>query len=821
MKNNKALIVELKNNGNKKLCGIFHRLKKISSRSRNYGGNFRPMKTSQQMINNRYRVTANIGADKTGFFLSLQDTENGKKYYTKLVRIDDAHLSAKALYEIQMRVQRLSQFSHTNAVSICESELAPEGLLLRQTELPGYSLKKLMQMNGRPLPAETAWAVALDIASVLAALHSEGLIHGELDPSHIWIDDQGKNYLSFLELPPAFDTERSVYQMPELTSAQTPPQAADIFAFGILMMEMCTGLSAYRSSGEETDVEEYSRVFTYYRGALADSVAAQNPELNSILSRCLTDSKDQRFKNGEELYWAIREVLEKNHRANEKLKAEKEAEAKKQAADKKKKASFDTDGKKKKPSILPYLLFGILFIGAGIWYWIEKPDLFSGPASDDAESTPAYRETMDVLYITQTAVDVSVSKKADVIRATNTPEPTETPTPVPTATEIPRPITALTGRAIRWNADGSVMAAVPASSFTMGMDHTFGFELSGILPSHSVSLDAFWIDRTEVTQAQYAQCVGEGVCQPIGRIADEWIGDDLPIMNVKWTDAQTYCAWAGKRLPTEAEWEKAARSDDRRLYPWGNASYNVGTLPNRIHTAGGDDRDISPYGVMDMAGNVSEWVNDFYSDTRLMTDSELVNPIGPISGNMHTVKGGSFLAEDPETSRFVFNRFGAAPDAAQNYGFRCAVSAGEVSTAKAVEEKSQLRLAEAVNIPEHPADCTNRARFVDDVTIPDGTLVTRGEWITKTWKLENYGTCPWSWNYKVVWNDPDLTNQQRLFDVGRDLQPGEQAEISVSFPVQGNGATHISFLLADTNGETFGLGPQMRGDLYIEYRVSE
>ena len=780
------------------------------------------MKTPQQMINNRYRVSANIGADKGGFFLSLQDTENGKKYYTKLVRIDDSHLSAKALYDLQMRVQRLSRFSHTNVISICESELAPEGMLLRQTELPGYSLKKLMQKNGRPLPPDVSWAIALDIASALAALHSEGLTHGELDPSHIWIDDQGKNYLSFLELPPAFDTDRAVYRMPELTPSPSTQTAADIFAFGILMMEMCTGLSAYRSSGDETDVEEYSRVFSYYRGALADSVAAQNPELNSVLSRCLTDNKEQRFKNGEELYWAIREVLEKNHQANEKIKAEEEAEDQKKAEEKKKKqSSFDTGGKQKKPSILPFLFFGVLFIAAGIWFWIKKPDLFPEPAVGTVESTPVYQQTMDVLYITQTAVDISVSQKAEVVQATDTPEPTETPTAVPTATQIPRPISAETGRAIRWNADGSVMAAVPASSFVMGMNNTFGFEMNGVLPSHNVSLDAFWIDRTEVTQAQYAQCVGEGACQPIERIADEWIGDDYPIMNVRWTDAQAYCSWAGKRLPTEAEWEKASRGDDRRIYPWGNASISVGTLPNRIHAAGDDERDISPYGVMDLAGNVSEWVNDFYSDTRLITDSELVNPIGPISGNMHTVKGGSFLSEDPEVSRFVFSRFGAAPDAAQNFGFRCAVSAGEVSTAKAVEESSRLKRAEAVSSPERPADCTNRARFVADVTIPDGTMVDRGEWITKTWTLENYGTCPWSENYKVVWNDDEIDNQQKLFDIGTALQPGGQAEISVSFPVQGNGATHISFLLADTNGETFGLGPQMRGDLYIEYRVRE
>ena len=785
------------------------------------------MKNTQQMINDRYRVTANIGADKSGYFLSLRDSEDGKQYYTKLVKIDDSHLSAKVLYALQMRVQRLSRFSHTNVISIYETELAPEGLLLRQNELPGMSLKNLMQKNGRPLPAQTAYSAALDIASALAALHSEGLVHGELDPSHVWIDDRGKNYLSFLELPPSFDTDRAVYRMPELTPSSEPQPAADIFAFGILMLEMCTGLSAYRSSGDETDVEEYSRVYTYYRGALADSVKNAAPDLFALLSRCLTDNKEQRFKNGEELYWAIREMLEKNEKkqSDAERKEDEQPEQKKAsgggpAGKKEKGASFDTGGKKKKPSILPYLIFGLLFIGAGVWFWYRKPDLFPKPEPPAAESTPLYQHTMDVLYITQTSVAGEVEKQAAVTPATETPVPTETPTPVPTATQVPRPISAEIGRVIRWNADDSLMAAVPAVSFTMGMDHTFNFDMNGILPSHRVSMDAFWIDRTEVTQAQYARCVSEGACQPIERIADEWIRDEYPIMNVRWTDAQAYCAWAGKRLPSEAEWELAARGTDARLYPWGNISLNVGTLPNTVHEAGGDGRDLSPYGVLDMAGNVSEWVNDFYSDTRLISEgSEPVNPIGPISGNMHTVKGGSFLSDDPESSRFVFSRFGAAPDLAQNFGFRCVVSAREVSTVKAVEQSERLETAAAVSMPERPEGCTDRARFVNDVNIPDGTAVTRGEWITKTWTLENYGTCPWSENYKVVWADPNLKNQQQLFDIGTALQPGEQAEISVTFPVQGNGLTHISFLLANTEGQTFGLGPQMRGDLYIEYRV--
>ena len=258
---------------------------------------------------------------------------------------------------------------------------------------------------------------------------------------------------------------------------------------------------------------------------------------------------------------------------------------------------------------------------------------------------------------------------------------------------------------------------------------------------------------------------------------------------------------------------------DSRLYPWGNSSLSVGEYPNRIHAVGSDKRDISPYGVLDMAGNVSEWVNDYFSETRLISDTELVNPIGPLSGNMHTVKGGSFLSDDPESARFVFVRRGAMPDIVQNFGFRCVVSATEIDTSKAAEEAGGMELAGPVKGTERPADCTDRAKFVNDVTIPDGTPVKRGEWITKTWTLENYGTCPWNENYKIVWSDETIDNQQHLFDIGVDLNPGEQGEISVTFPVQGDGLTHISFLLANTNGETFGLGERGRGDLYIEYRA--
>ena len=248
------------------------------------------MANHQRMINDRYTISANAGADKSGFYLHIRDPKEGKNYYAKLIKIDDNHLSAQELYALQMRTQRLSRLSHTNIISLHEAELTPEGLLLRQTEIAGQSLKNVMQKQGRPLPMAMAYRVALDLASALAALHSENIVHGELDPSHVWIDTLGKNYLSFLALPPAFDMDRAVYTMPELSPSPEPQIASDIFAFGVLMLEMCTGLSAYRSTGEETQLEAYSHVYAYYRECLAAAQEDTPSEVLTVIGRCLTDN---------------------------------------------------------------------------------------------------------------------------------------------------------------------------------------------------------------------------------------------------------------------------------------------------------------------------------------------------------------------------------------------------------------------------------------------------------------------------------------------------------------------------------------------------
>jgi formylglycine-generating enzyme required for sulfatase activity len=197
---------------------------------------------------------------------------------------------------------------------------------------------------------------------------------------------------------------------------------------------------------------------------------------------------------------------------------------------------------------------------------------------------------------------------------------------------------------------------IPPGEFLMGSTESDKYATSDEKPQHKVTLDGYWMDKTEVTNAMYRKCVEVGSCKVPQDIQHYNIKhyndpkyDQHPVGSVDWNQAKGYCAWVGGRLPTEAEWEKAARSTDRRIYPWGNDPPDSTLLnfnQNIYDTTavGSYPKGVSRYGLLDMAGNALEWVNDWY-DESYYKNSPQSNPQGPSSGRGRVLRGGSWYDE--------------------------------------------------------------------------------------------------------------------------------------------------------------------------------
>ncbi|MCB0194523.1 MAG: SUMF1/EgtB/PvdO family nonheme iron enzyme [Anaerolineae bacterium] len=302
------------------------------------------------------------------------------------------------------------------------------------------------------------------------------------------------------------------------------------------------------------------------------------------------------------------------------------------------------------------VLIGLLVVGALIFYR-------RSPAQPEIVAIPSQVETLPI-------TDPVYIPTVDAVQVIN-PQPT----PVKT---------------FQRSKDGRTMIFIPAGDFLMGSDSIDPKAGDDEKPQHLVYLDNFWIDAVETTNRAYQQCVDAGGCT-IPQIHNGIFADDnLPIVGINWNQAAAYCAWTDARLPTEAEWEKAARGVDARIYPWGNEF--DGSVLNYCDTQcvadwrdfNGDDgyrytapvgsyvAGASPYGVLDMSGNVWEWTADWYAEDTY-AHSDYRNPTGPEAGVQKVIRGGSWLY--PQKSLRVARRHkDVTTSAYDNIGFRCALS---------------------------------------------------------------------------------------------------------------------------------------------------
>jgi formylglycine-generating enzyme required for sulfatase activity len=302
-------------------------------------------------------------------------------------------------------------------------------------------------------------------------------------------------------------------------------------------------------------------------------------------------------------------------------------------------------------------------------------------------SSPLIEKWFSPVAVATKSATATITLTSQPIVPSNTIEPSQTPTESFTLAppSLPTEIT---------DAKGVSMVLVPAGEFIMGSDNGQADEK----PAHQVYLDAFYMDKYEVTNAHYQACVNAGACFPPSSIKSfthpSYFGnqefDNYPVIWMNWNMARTFCEWRGGRLPTEAEWEKAARGLSASNYPWGNelannyanlcdlncsgpqAEQGIDDGFSDISPVGFYSSGISPYGAYDMSGNVMEWVADFYDENYYATLGAFSeNPKGPSDGMEKVLRGGSWHSYVMFSS--TFHRGGGPLDFINfDVGFRCA-----------------------------------------------------------------------------------------------------------------------------------------------------
>ncbi|MEK9162934.1 MAG: formylglycine-generating enzyme family protein [Chloroflexota bacterium] len=320
--------------------------------------------------------------------------------------------------------------------------------------------------------------------------------------------------------------------------------------------------------------------------------------------------------------------------------------------------------------IVTAIVVCVVLIAFAVLPYLITPSSTEVPVSPTKLSPTALFISTNIFAPTNTAIILIATPTRSPIPPTLTPAPLPSSTPAVSSTQVS-------------TKDGMVLIYIPAGDFLMGSADSDKEANSDEKPQHKVYLDAFWIDKTEVTNVMYARCVQAGACQTLFETKSFARSSyytnaqfkDFPVIYVSWDDAGKYCKWAERRLPTEAEWEKAARGAIGRLYPWGDDPPNPSLL--NFNKNVGDTTQVgkypdgaSTYGVLDMAGNVWEWVADWY-DEKYYSKSPNRNPDGPASGGFGILRGGAWVTE-PNYVRAA-QRLKVAFDFRDSIvGFRCA-----------------------------------------------------------------------------------------------------------------------------------------------------
>ena len=563
----------------------------------------------------------------------------------------------------KLEVQLGARINHPNVVQVHDFEREGDTLILVMEYCPGGSLAERIRLgneNNDLVPIDEAVKIGIETASGLGAIHALDAVHRDLKPNNILFDKNQRAKVADLGLAqiPGGPSMRSKFSLtaphPGTPAYMSPEQASqsgylkpasDVYILGLVLFETLTGRN-YNNLKPGTHVKRYRTDVPGW--------------LDRSLLQMLSESVNTRPWDGNEGAKLLRRGP-----VGFKLKS-----------------IWGKLG-------VSLLLFLILLMSL----WGMRKYFGSSP-NPNATLTYSFignkqPETITPSITTTETLEPILTPTTAII---NTGQPSQIPTSTYVKNTVSMVATVLSP--LKYSEEiiddfGIPMVLVPAGSFQMGSEEGEEDER----PVHKVFLDDYYIDKYEVTNANYAQCVDAGACEP-PRIVESneqkfYYGNskfaDYPVIWVTWEKAHTYCNWRNGRLPTEAEWEKAARGGlEGKLFPWGDelpicktGAINGARFYNGIECTGGADPlpvgSYSPngYGIYDMAGNVWEWMADFYGD---YSKSPEIDPTGPSNGGIRVIRGGGVCNCANLFSLYVSDREVSDPNISWNIrsiGIRC------------------------------------------------------------------------------------------------------------------------------------------------------
>ncbi len=643
------------------------------------------------ILDQRYRVVKLLGEGGFGAVYRVWDL---RLSYPRALK-ENLDTSTEARRQFTREAQILTALSHPNLPKVIDHLFIPgQGQYLVMDFVEGEDLQATLARTKGPLPEWQALEWIGQICDALEYLHAQSpqIIHRDIKPANIKITPQGKAMLVDFGIAKVYDPQISTtmgaraispgYSPQEQYGMGATDQRTDIYAIGATLYHLLTGVPPLES------------IQRNIRDTL-DPPRDLNPRISESVERAILKATathpDERFDSIGAFKRALftqPSIVVRTNPSNVQTAPSVTTQQPVRPAGQAGGAPWKWIGGVAGFLIVAAIILTLMLSGGG-------------QGSNDVHGSETALAQAVIIGETLAAGEISTATAREARGATETAL-TDEGTPVLQTESAP---TALPGQLV--DDSGAWMALVPEGAFEMGYQDASSDER----PVHNVYLDTFYMDITEVVNSQFAEFLNVMGNQVEG--GETWLDADdedvrirlsgnlwqvdpgyeeHPVIEVTWFGANAFCAWRGARLPTEAEWEKAARGVDGRVYPWGaefdckRGNFDDETERDEYVVPGGEGCDgyvftapvgsfplgVSPYEIHDMAGNVWEWVADWYADG-YYSISPVDNPTGPANGQLRVLRGGSWVSDVGgvrATNRLeddpIFTRI--------NVGFRCARS---------------------------------------------------------------------------------------------------------------------------------------------------